>query len=362
MKNLFVVILSLFVILIGCTTDDSPDPDSDMNMIGSEGGTVSTPDNTVVLVVPSNALSQETEITIVESTSHPTGNIGTVYDLGPDGLQFSSSAQLTFTYSDDDLGSIDESALTLAFVENGEWANLTSVVDSENNTVTASISHFTEFGIVELPTNSGGGCKLLSMIDSDLFTYDSDRITKYEYDGDTWTFEYTDGTLTTVETDFGYSYDLTYSGDNLSKIEAEYTDQGNVETSSYTMTYDENGRITEITVGAESESYEYDSDGNLVTKSGGGDFANYTYDDKINPISRLNLPTAVIVLILDYEFESALSANNPLTAVENESDGLVRNGTYTYTYNEDDYPLTAVVVFVDSLTETDEYIFTYDCM
>ena len=80
--------------------------------------------------------------------------IGITYNIGPNGATFSSPITLTFTYDPDNLpDGVNEEDLVIAIWDEdaGEWVELPSVVDTENNTITATVSHFTTFAIVALP-------------------------------------------------------------------------------------------------------------------------------------------------------------------------------------------------------------------
>ena len=101
------------------------------------------------------------EVSIVEMEEEdipppPTGGniIGITYDIGPDGAIFSTPITLAFTYDSDNLpDGVSEEGLVIAIWDEdaGEWVELPSVVDTENNTITATVSHFTAFAIVALP-------------------------------------------------------------------------------------------------------------------------------------------------------------------------------------------------------------------
>ena len=80
--------------------------------------------------------------------------IGVTYNIGPDGATFSDDVTLTFTYDPDDLpDGVNEEDLVIAIWDEdaGEWVELPSVVDTENNTVTATVGHFTAFAIIVPP-------------------------------------------------------------------------------------------------------------------------------------------------------------------------------------------------------------------
>lgn len=122
--------------------------------VGPDGGTVKSSDGSVELTIPPGALDKTVQITIEQKTSgFPNGALGNVYDIGPNGLQFSQPARLTLKYDEAAL----PSDITEGFVGVGvvidegrgpEWtkAALSDTVDSDKNTVTASISHLSIFG------------------------------------------------------------------------------------------------------------------------------------------------------------------------------------------------------------------------
>ena len=98
-----------------------------------------------------------TEISVSEMATPPPAPtdasvIGLVYDFGADGATFDPPITLTFSYDPDALPEgVAEEDLVLAYydVATGEWVELEDcVVDAENNTITASVSHFTAFAII----------------------------------------------------------------------------------------------------------------------------------------------------------------------------------------------------------------------
>ena len=77
--------------------------------------------------------------------------IGLAYDFGPVGATFDPPITLTWVYDPDALlEGVAEGDLVLAFYDEaaGEWVELECVVDTENNTITASVAHFTTFAII----------------------------------------------------------------------------------------------------------------------------------------------------------------------------------------------------------------------
>jgi len=80
-----------------------------------------------------------------------TSIIGLAYDFGPDGTTFDPPITLTRSYDPNDIPEgVAEEDLVLAWYDEvaNKWVELDCVVDTENNTITASIEHFTTFAII----------------------------------------------------------------------------------------------------------------------------------------------------------------------------------------------------------------------
>ncbi len=83
--------------------------------------------------------------------------IGLAYDFGPDGATFDPPITLTRSYDPHDLlEGVAEEDLVLAWYDEAgdQWVELDSVVDTENNTITAAIEHFTTFVIMGKVTSA----------------------------------------------------------------------------------------------------------------------------------------------------------------------------------------------------------------
>jgi hypothetical protein len=139
--------------------EDEPDPEP----VGPDGGTVSTEGGEAMLTVPAGALEAPTSITIAPATVQdlfdqaPPEEVdpelgtlfgvtpiqGTIWNLQPDGLRFLEPAAIVLYYDESALpAGLSEEDLG-AYAINGIYEPLPSTVDTEANTVTAQISHFT---------------------------------------------------------------------------------------------------------------------------------------------------------------------------------------------------------------------------
>lgn len=85
--------------------------------------------------------------------------------------------------------------------------------------------------------------------------------------------------------------------------------------------------------------------------------ATYTYDNKKNSFA---VQTGMHLLVEG--FPAFMSKNNILTVTEQYYDESPRSYSFSYTYNDDDYPLTRSVTAVSSWGQWSEtWTFTYDC-
>ena len=79
----------------------------------------------------------------------PSGTaIVSAVDFGPDGASFRPAITLTMNYDPESLpDGMTEDELYIAYWDSSQWLALPSVLDIEANTVSAQISHFTQFAI-----------------------------------------------------------------------------------------------------------------------------------------------------------------------------------------------------------------------
>jgi len=150
--------LSVAVLLASCGTDVLPTTGGSFN-ITPEGGTLSLAGGLVQLVVPAGAVQRDTFATAAMAASPPASPLlvsGTAVDLGPDGLVFLQPVQLTVHYGALALPTgVQGSELRVATVVGGAWQIVAgSAADAVNQTVTASISHFSTYGLVGVPVAS----------------------------------------------------------------------------------------------------------------------------------------------------------------------------------------------------------------
>ncbi len=84
--------------------------------------------------------------------------VNQVFDLGPDGATFDPPLPVVLPYDPGELpDGVREDELRVAYYDeaSNSWVELTSVVDEDDMTVTAEVSHFTEFSVLAPKPESG---------------------------------------------------------------------------------------------------------------------------------------------------------------------------------------------------------------
>jgi hypothetical protein len=131
--------------------------------IGASGGTITSADGRLELVIPSGSLSSDVSITIQPVTNQCPGAVGVAYDLLPNGTKFSTPATLKFHYTSDDVNGTDPYLFNFAFQDTSHSWDLNSEkdVDTAGKTISFNISHFTPYApmasvrIISLDVASG---------------------------------------------------------------------------------------------------------------------------------------------------------------------------------------------------------------
>jgi hypothetical protein len=125
--------------------------------IGPGGGTFTTVDGAVTIVVPAGALDQPVTITATRATA-PSGLpviAGTAWEFGPDGTQFAVPVEVTISYDPANVsGDPANLRLVQILASAGELELATDVGrDAAANTVTGTIRHFSGWGVATCGPN-----------------------------------------------------------------------------------------------------------------------------------------------------------------------------------------------------------------
>ena len=118
--------------------------------IGANGGTLTSSDGRVELIIPPGALSQTTNITIQPIVNYCPGGLGLAYNLLPNGTKFAIPASLVFHYTADDINGTEPLLLASAFQDStNAWVlnDTEKDVDTVNKKISFDINHFTPFNM-----------------------------------------------------------------------------------------------------------------------------------------------------------------------------------------------------------------------
>jgi hypothetical protein len=115
--------------------------------IGSGGGTVVSGDGEMELIIPPGALTANTDITIQPITNNAPNGRRKAYRCLPDGLQFAKNITVKFHYTEEDAAATKPEYMMAAFQDSeGKWQVIQQLTNDEtNNTISASVNHFTDF-------------------------------------------------------------------------------------------------------------------------------------------------------------------------------------------------------------------------
>ncbi len=118
--------------------------------IGPEGGSISTPDNKLMLKFPAGALKETKTITIRPVTNTAWNGVGQGFEFGPDGSSFEQPVEFVYRYSNEEIAGSSVQNMALAFQNpDGIWQLAQPVkVDQNAKTITGRINHFSWWSLV----------------------------------------------------------------------------------------------------------------------------------------------------------------------------------------------------------------------
>jgi hypothetical protein len=116
--------------------------------IGKDGGSLSSSDGKITLIIPEGAVSKKTIFSIQPITNTmPNGN-GLAYRLEPSGIQFQKPVQLIFNYDEEEAKDTMQLLMGIAMQDDkGQWFGLkNSTIDTVAKTLSGNINHFSDWG------------------------------------------------------------------------------------------------------------------------------------------------------------------------------------------------------------------------
>lgn len=124
--------------------------------INADGGSAALADNSVAVSLPAAAVTANSTLSVTPQASFPQPKAGftavgsQAYNISLSGgasIASGKTATLTFKYTDAQIQNASESSLVVSYLDesNGKWVDVPTTVNAANNTVTATVSHFTKF-------------------------------------------------------------------------------------------------------------------------------------------------------------------------------------------------------------------------
>jgi hypothetical protein len=159
MQKLFTGILLLLQVSVHSqTTEDTiarpaitgfgkPDGEKTEMKIGREGGSFTSSDGKIRLIIPEGAISKKTVFSIQPTTNlMPNGN-GKSYQMEPAGVNFEKPLHIVFYYANTQTKGSSPELLSIARQdEKGQWSSSKkTILDSIEKTVTIETEHFSTF-------------------------------------------------------------------------------------------------------------------------------------------------------------------------------------------------------------------------
>lgn len=115
--------------------------------IGKDGGSLSSSDEKITLIIPEGAVSKKTNFSIQPITNTmPNGN-GLAYPLQPSAAAFQKPIQLIFNYDEEEAKDTMQLLMGIAMQDDkGQWFSLkNSLIDTVAKTLSGNINHFSDW-------------------------------------------------------------------------------------------------------------------------------------------------------------------------------------------------------------------------
>lgn len=118
--------------------------------IGPSGGSVTSADGRLIVIVPAGAIASATTLSIQAISNLSPGGMGFAYRLEPEGTTFLTPVSIAFQYGNADLAGTVTDALMIAFQDaQGYWeAQSAATLDTTQKTLTVQSSHFSDWSLL----------------------------------------------------------------------------------------------------------------------------------------------------------------------------------------------------------------------
>lgn len=129
----------------------NPVGDISTKTIGTAGGSVSSSDGKLDLIIPQGALNDLTDISILPVSNNAPNGIGNAYRLLPEGTKFTQAVTLKFHYTADNLAATVAGLMGITFQDSlGLWEVIQNFTnDTALRTISSTISHFSDWTVFD---------------------------------------------------------------------------------------------------------------------------------------------------------------------------------------------------------------------
>lgn len=151
------ICLIIGVVFWSCSDDSSTNNSKDEPImadenIGPEGGTIEIA-GMIKLDIPAGAVTDTTSFAIsrADAVTQPTAPmkpLSAMFTIEPSGLIFNSLATVTIDYDESKLGGKPEADIVIRTYENSSWVDIAGSVNVIDNSVSAEISHLSDFCVM----------------------------------------------------------------------------------------------------------------------------------------------------------------------------------------------------------------------
>lgn len=134
------------------TEKGSPLSPAVTKMIGASGGTLTSNDGKLSITVPAGAVTANTNFSIQPITlTIPSSEGDTAYRLLPEGTAFSKPVTITYHYNAADTKGTTADLLFGTYqTSDGHWASVPSALNKNNNTITLTSQHFSDWAVISM--------------------------------------------------------------------------------------------------------------------------------------------------------------------------------------------------------------------
>lgn len=132
---------------VGTPIDETPS----QSTIGAEGGSMTSSDGRIKIIIPSGSLNANHTISIQSIINHNPLAIGNAYRIEPHNIQFSKPVTVEFNFAESEIENTIPEALGIAYQDStGVWqARGNANIDKASGKISVTTTHFSDWSLFE---------------------------------------------------------------------------------------------------------------------------------------------------------------------------------------------------------------------